>query len=266
MQRIYKTAFGLLTVLFAIACNPNSDALHILQNDNTSLKATIGFYEGLQPTMTAQATVALQKMATMQSDMKTLQAQNRDLIAKANSNTGGNAPQQVQPLPNTASNNNGQQPQANTTVGGNNASPAQTPTAFGFGRIVTSRGKNANGCAANETTSFTAADDSIWVIAEVFNYKRGTKFTAQWAGTGFTHDNDWTITSSGSQICIHFYIEPQTLALQSGNYTVTVSTADMPGTPVQFTYTAGDTTSSTSLPGNDTSAGANTSGTSVTPK
>jgi hypothetical protein len=239
MQRIYKTAFGLFTMLFAIACNPNSDALHILQNDNTSLKATIGFYETLQPTMTAQATVMLQRMATMQSDLKTLQTQNRDLIAKANANSGVSIQQVVQP----PANNTGQQPSTTGNTGvtdnsGTTANAAQTPTGFSFGRIVTAQGKKADGCAANETNSFTAADDAIWVIAEVFNYKRGTKFMAQWAGSNFTHDNDWTINSAGSQICIHFYIEPQTLGLQTGNYTVTVSSPDLPSTPVQFNYTA----------------------------
>ncbi len=239
MQQFYKTGFGALLLFFVTACNPNSDAMNVLQSQNTSFKATISYYqETLAPTLTAQPTVMMEKMATMQSDLATARALNRDLTSKLNASVPA-AGATLPPAGQSAVNNNAQ-------PGTNNAGAQTTPTGFSFGRVVTARAKDANGCAINESTAFTANDNAIWVVAQVFNFKHGTTFTAKWSGGDFSHDNDWTVPNDGTQICVHFYIEPKTLALKNGNYTVTISTPDLAGAPVQFTYTGADTAVSTS--------------------
>ena len=74
------------------------------------------------------------------------------------------------------------------------------------------------------------------MIADVRNFKRGTVFTVNWTnGADFSHQNTWTVPNDGAQICVHFYIEPKTLSLKAGSYTVTLSTPSLSSQPVQFT-------------------------------
>lgn len=81
MQRVLKIALSLMLLLLVVACNANSDAVRVLQADNTSLHATIAFYESIAPTMTGQASAANQKVATLQATLTAVLAANRDLMA-----------------------------------------------------------------------------------------------------------------------------------------------------------------------------------------
>jgi hypothetical protein len=82
-------------------------------------------------------------------------------------------------------------------------------------------------------------DPAVWVIAEVRNFKRGTTFSAKWSdGADFTHENSWTVPSGGAQMCIHFYIEPKTLGLKEGSYSVTISAPNLDPQQIAFTLQA----------------------------
>src|SRR5262249_32619125 len=126
--------------------------------------------------------------------------------------------------------------------GGAAAAPADA-TAFSFGKIVTAKGKNNDdGCAVNETDVFLVTDPAVVVIAEVHNFKRGTTFSAKWSdGANFSHENSWTVPAGGGQMCIHFYIEPKTLGLKEGSYSVTISTPNLDPQQVAFTLQASQT-------------------------
>src|SRR5215212_5849435 len=85
MQRLYPIPLSFMLLLFVAACNANSDAVRILETEKTSLRATVAFYEAAGPTVTAQATLIAQRLATAQSDLSTARAQIKDLTAKLNS-------------------------------------------------------------------------------------------------------------------------------------------------------------------------------------
>ncbi len=225
MQQVWKISFGLMLLLITVACNANSDAVSVLQTNNTSLQATIASYASLGPTMTAQSAAQTAKMATMQSDLATARSQVKDLTAQLNASVGQS--------PNTGS--------SDISTGAlDSATPVppgpgtQQPNGFAFAGVVTAKGADNYGCAMNETTSFSVSDSRIYVIADVRNFKTGTNFTAKWSGDNFSRDDSWKATSSGSQICIYFYIEPKTLGLKAGDYSVTMTATGLSSPPVDF--------------------------------
>ncbi len=223
MQQFWKITSGLMLLLVAAACNANSDAVRVVQANNTSLQATIASYESLGPTMTAQATAMALKMATMQSDLATARSQVKELTAQLNASVS-------QPSDGGAPNT--------SAAGTDNGTPVppgtQSPAGFTFAGVVTAKGADANGCAMNETTKFSVNDSRIYVVADVRNFKTGTNFTAKWAGAEFSRDDSWKATSSGDQICIYFYIVPKALGLKAGDYTVTMTATGLSSPPVQF--------------------------------
>ncbi len=217
MQRTLKAALGMALCLLGVACNANSDAVHVLETENTSLRATMASYESIGATVTAQATSITSRLSTVTSDLATARGQVRDLTARINA--GAAAPTTVSAAA------------LNTTPGAQDSASAD----FAFAKIVTARGKDASGCAVNESNSFLPTEPAIWVVADVRNFKKGTKFVVKWAGDSFTHENDWTATMDGAQICVHFYIVPTTLGLQPGTYSVTVTAGNLSPQPIQFT-------------------------------
>lgn len=72
-------------------------------------------------------------------------------------------------------------------------------------------------------------------MADVRNFKSGTSVAVKWSGADFNRDDTLSLQVNGSRACIYFYIEPQTLNLKPGDYTVSMSAAGLSSTPVQFT-------------------------------
>jgi hypothetical protein len=230
MQQIFKYIPGFMFMIMAAACNANSDAVRVLETENTSLRATVAAYQSVGPTMTAQATLASQRLATLQTDLTTARAQVRDLTAKLN--TGGGQPQLQPTLIAGANNPAAQDP---ITPGAPGTQQA-TYNGFAFAEVVTAKSiDDATGCASAKSSTFSVNDNRIFVVADVRNLKGGTSFKASWAGTDFTRENSWTAKRDSAQLCIYFYIEPKTLALKPGEYTVTFGAPNLSATPVQFT-------------------------------
>jgi hypothetical protein len=230
MQRIVLVVFGVAVTALVAACNANSDALHVMESTNVSAAATIASYENMGATVTAQATAMNEKLATAQIQLTQVNSQVKELTGKMNA--GVSQPVVVSAsgmstgqLDGTSAPNSTQPPAQNNATG----------NGLSFANVVTARGKDNDGCANGTVSTFNATDPAIWVVAEVHNYKRGTVFTAKWAGDGFDREDTWTINTAGAQICVHFYIEPKTLALKSGTYTVTMTAGDVTAQPVQFT-------------------------------
>jgi len=189
-----------------------------------------------------------EKLATAQLQLTQVNSQVKELTSKMNA--GASQPVVVQ----TSGMSTGQldgTPAPNTTpaAGQNNANS----TGLNFAGVVTAKGKDNDGCANGTVSTFNATDPVIWVVAEVHNYKRGTVFTAKWAGDNFNREDSWTINSAGAQICVHFYIEPKTLALQAGSYTVTMTAGDVTAQPVQFTIQSQTPQSSDATPSQEPS-------------
>ncbi len=233
MRQIFKYIPGVLLLVVSAACNANSDAVRVLETENTSLRATVAAYQGAGPTMTAQTTLAAQKLATIQTDLTTARAQVRDLTAKLNTGSA-----QAQPQPTLAAGANNTTMQDPITPGAPGTQQVGNG-AFAFAEVVTARSiDDGTGCAASKSTTFSVTDNRIFVVADVRNLKGGTSFKASWAGTDFTRENNWTAKRDSAQLCIYFYIEPKTLALKPGEYTVTFGAPNLSATPVQFTVQA----------------------------
>jgi len=233
MQRMYKTTLGLSLILLLAACAPNSDAVSILGTQNTSLQATVTAFQSYGPTMTANALMATKVQATLAAVM----VQNKELTQKLNAQ----APQPTIPIAarsavmdsaTAAPGNNasGVQP----TAAGASGSSVTAPNGFSFADVSTSKAIDSASCAVNKAASFAATDPKIYVVADVRNLKKGTAFTAKWSGPDLTREDSWTAPANRSQLCIYFYIEPKTLGLQGGAYTVTLSATGLDGNPVQF--------------------------------
>src|SRR5215813_5541329 len=96
MRQVCKIASALMVLLGAAACSTNSDAVRVLETENTSLRATLDAYKGYIPTMTAQATVMAQRIVSLQSTTTALNNQVKALTAQRNaavaqgSNAGAN--------------------------------------------------------------------------------------------------------------------------------------------------------------------------------
>ena len=237
MVRIANTAGAFITafiVAFAVAgCNANSDAVKVLETDNTSLRATVDSYQSMGPTMTAQASILTDKLTAAGATITAISATNAALMSQMNASAGQSTTVIVTPgVPQPG-------PQAGTPLAGNGGAggaAASGDSSFAFASVVTAKAKGNDGCASGESSAFLPTDAMIWVIGDVRNFKRGTVFTVNWSnGADFSHQNTWTVPNDGAQICVHFYIEQKTLSLKAGSYTVTLSTPTLSSQPVQFT-------------------------------
>ncbi len=220
MQRLYTIATGFMLLLFVAACNANSDAVRVLETENTSLRATVAAYQTAGPTMTAQVTALAQKLATALSDLSTARAQVKDLTARLNSSA--QPPSQVVVV--------------NTPGAAGGTQAANASNDFTFADVSTAKGvDNTTGCAVNKSSTFALTDARIWLVADVRNYRSGTNFVAKWSLGDVNREFDWTAQRGGAQVCVNFYIEPKTLGLKAGTYSVTLSATGVTSNPVQFT-------------------------------
>jgi len=226
LQRILL-AVPLTVLLFLVAaCNPNSEAVSVLESENRSMRATLTAFKDTAMTMTVQSTAVAQRMSTMQSQLTAVNAQIKDQTARNNS-VAAQATQPPAQVPQMTPNTN------NGGAGG--ASTQAAPTGFAFVEVVTARKIDTDGCAASAISTFTTTDSRIYVVADVRNFKSGTNFTAKWVGNNLNREDSWKARSGSSRLCIYFYIEPKTLELQAGSYTVTLAATGLESSPVQFT-------------------------------
>ncbi len=238
VREIRSLALAALALLLSAACSGSSEAARIVEADNISLRATLSYYQSLDPTMTAQAAIWTGQIATLQAELNQWREQATRLTVQMNTGAAGAAAA----VPMTDLNSfamiatpfqsdfSAAAAGAPTALQAN--APLQTSSGMIIERVVTARGmNNADGCPVDETNTFSTSDKQVWVIAVVRNYKRGTTFSAQWQGNNLNESYDWTIKQSGSRICVHFYYELSSLA--PGNYTVTFSARESNGETVQ---------------------------------
>jgi hypothetical protein len=237
MREMKFLALAALALLLGAACSSSSEAARIVEADNISLRATLSYYQSLDPTMTAQAAIWTEQIATLQADLNQSREQVTRLTVQMNTGAAGAPVAMPTTDPNsfatiaTPSQSDFSAAAAGAPTAAASA-PLQTSSGMIIERVVTARGmNNADGCPVDETNAFSTSDKQVWVIAVVRNYKRGTTFSAQWQGNNLDESYDWTINQNGSRICVHFYYEMSSLA--PGNYTVTFSARESNGETVQ---------------------------------
>jgi hypothetical protein len=237
MKEMRFLALAALALLLSAACSSSSEAARIVEADNISLRATLSYYQSLDPTMTAQAAIWTEQIATLQADLNQSREQVTRLTVQMNTGAAGAPVAMPTTDPNsfatiaTPSQSDFSAAAAGAPTAAASA-PLQTSSGMIIERVVTARGmNNADGCPVDETNAFSTSDKQVWVIAVVRNYKRGTTFSAQWQGNNLDESYDWTINQNGSRICVHFYYEMSSLA--PGNYTVTFSARESNGESVQ---------------------------------
>jgi hypothetical protein len=225
-------------MLLIAACNAGSDAQNIIEADNAKLRATISHYEAMQPTMTAQVVQMQSTVQVLATQISVVSSQNRELTSQLNANAAARLTSN--PLPTQpAIGNPGTDPVSGGPVATAEVAAVDAPITSATGvtiqRVVLARGRDANGCATDESNTFFTTDEFVYVIATVTNFKSGTAFRSIWNGSGLENTYDWTADYDAQQECIHFFIKPLELALNAGDYTVVFAAADVQSPPLRFT-------------------------------
>jgi hypothetical protein len=239
-----------VSILLAVtACNAGgSDGQNIIESDNAVLRATISYYENMQPTMTMQAEQMQATVSAMGTQVAVVSDLNRQLTSQLNDSTAtrltGN-PGDTQPNSTPVDENvmpGGPTPDPNAANLSASAveavnQPLVSSSGLTLERVVLSRNKDGNGCALNEANSFSTTDEFIYIIATVTNFKRGVKFSTAWRGAELDQTYDWTSDYTAQRECVHFFIKPAELALIPGDFTVTFVADDLQTPPLRFTIT-----------------------------
>lgn len=240
MPASISASLGTAILLLLTACNPGaSDAQNIIESRNAELRATISYYEAMQPTMTADTLNVQATMTMMANQINTISEQNRQLTAQLNANAGSqvSSPGSNDTGANTGTDNSGGQTDPNVPVQ-TQAAPGE-PITGASGIVIQSvtlaKGKDGAGCATSPTSSFMTTDEFVYVIAVIRNFTRGTKFVTTWSGGDLSESFDWTSDYGAQQECVHFYINPAELALQAGTYSVVFTAGDAVTPPLTFT-------------------------------
>lgn len=227
-------------LLALVACNTGSDGQNIIESDNAVLRATISYYENMQPTMTMQAEEMQATVSAMATQVAVVSDLNRQLTSQLNdstatqftSNSSPNATPDDNLMPGATVD-----PAASGAAGSVDAvsQPLVSSSGLTLERVVLAHNKDGNGCALNESNTFSTTDEFVYVIATVTNFKRGVKFSTAWKGAELDQAYDWTSDYAAQRECVHFFIKPAELALNAGDFTVTFVAGDLQTPPLRFT-------------------------------
>jgi len=272
LQRFHPTSlFGLLLGAFLLpsltGCNGGlSPGSSVLESEKVSLQATINYFQSLGPTMTAQVSVQINQISTLQSDLNRSRMDVATLTTRLNTmGRGGTDTTTGQPTPfnptpavglaalptNPPSSDGGGFSSVSTPTpyiaatplpgtplpaGVNLPTPGPVRSTSGMTleSLTTSRATDdSSGCASDPANTFRSSDKQILVVVVVRNFRANTKFTAKWAGNNFTREDDWTTPQGGVKTCVHFFIEPTTLRMAAGTYTVSIAAAEASGASIE---------------------------------
>jgi hypothetical protein len=276
MALLLRQLTPLLLLVLASACTTGgSDAGRVLEADNRSLRATVSFYQSLDPTMTFQAGINTGQLATLQVDLERSRQEVRALTIRLNNaaagqrltptplaavaaapTAGGAVVAPVAPVapisggggfssiptPTSFAPVGGSGVAAAGGTGGGSGSPVTVTTAGGMSlaNIVLARATDGNGCAVSAVYNFTTSDSQIYVVTEARNYAPGTTFTTTWSGVAeFKQVYTWIADEGAESLCVYFYVEPRALQMAPGSYAVVFSVNGPNGStesqPITFT-------------------------------
>lgn len=105
-----------------------------------------------------------------------------------------------------------------------------------LGRVVMAEGIGAQNAPVNETDSFSASQDYIYVVAEADSIERGTTMFARWSRDGqpFEDSSELTADRDYTNTYIEFHLENLENSMETGDYSVQLFVNGNPVETVDF--------------------------------
>lgn len=105
-----------------------------------------------------------------------------------------------------------------------------------LGRVVMAEGIGAQNAPVNETDSFSASQDYIYVVAEADSIARGTTMFARWSRDGqpFEDSSELTADRDYTNTYIEFHLENLENSMETGDYSVQLFVNGNPVETVDF--------------------------------
>lgn len=105
-----------------------------------------------------------------------------------------------------------------------------------LGRVVMAEGIGAQNAPVNETTTFSASQDYIYVVAEADSIARGTTMFARWSRDGqpFEDSSELTADRDYTNTYIEFHLENLENSMETGDYSVQLFVNGNPVETVAF--------------------------------
>jgi hypothetical protein len=123
-----------------------------------------------------------------------------------------------------------------TQSGGTQTGPAVSQGAV-FDRIVTSEQIGDRNAPVNETDTFNAEQNRIYVVAEAQKIDSGTTMFARWSRDGkpFEDSTEITANQNYANTFVEFHLEPVQGTFDPGQYTVQLFVNGNPDKQASFT-------------------------------
>ena len=105
-----------------------------------------------------------------------------------------------------------------------------------LGRVVMAEGIGAQNAPVNETDSFSASQDYIYVVAEADSIERGTTMFARWSRDGqpFEDSSELTADRDYTNTYIEFHLKNLENSMETGDYSVQLFVNGNPVETVDF--------------------------------
>lgn len=105
-----------------------------------------------------------------------------------------------------------------------------------LGRVVMAEGIGAQNAPVNETDTFSASQDYIYVVAEADSIARGTTMFARWSRDGqpFEDSSELTADRDYTNTYIEFHLENLENSMETGDYSVQLFVNGNPVETVDF--------------------------------
>lgn len=105
-----------------------------------------------------------------------------------------------------------------------------------LGRVVMAEGIGEQNAPVNETDTFSASQDYIYVVAEADSIARGTTMFARWSRDGqpFEDSSELTADRDYTNTYIEFHLENLENSMETGDYSVQLFVNGNPVETVDF--------------------------------
>ena len=124
----------------------------------------------------------------------------------------------------------------NQTTGSSQGQPTDSQGTM-FGRVVTAEQIGERNAPVNETSTFSAEQPRIYVVAEAPQLSSGTAMFARWSRDGKPFEDSQEITANKDyqNTFVEFHLEPVQGTFDPGQYTVQLFVNGNPDKQANFT-------------------------------